>query len=251
MSTNNWSHDELILAFNLYCRTPFGRLHRSNPDIVMLSKAIGRTPSAVAMKCCNFASLDPVQKARNIKGLGNAGPATEQVWNEFHGNWEKLAAESQEAMESLKIKTTELAEFTIPSGPSEKESLVRIRRVQGFFRNAVLTSYKFTCAICELSISQMLCASHIIPWSVNVERRADPTNGLSLCSFHDKAFDRGLLTIDEKNNVCISKNMEVDNPSEMHKTGFILYHGRKIALPERFAPDPAALEYHRRNIFAG
>ena len=30
----NWTRAETLLAFRLYCGTPFGRLHQSNPDIV-------------------------------------------------------------------------------------------------------------------------------------------------------------------------------------------------------------------------
>ena len=37
----NWSRDELLAAFNLYCRTPFGRLHRGNPDIIALAGRLG------------------------------------------------------------------------------------------------------------------------------------------------------------------------------------------------------------------
>ena len=53
-----WSRDELLVAFNAYCRIPFGRLNKSNSEIVKLSRMLGRTPSAVSMKLCNFASFD-------------------------------------------------------------------------------------------------------------------------------------------------------------------------------------------------
>jgi len=53
-----WTREQLIATLDLYCRTPFGRLHRINPDVVTLAEAIGRTPSAVAMKLVNFASFD-------------------------------------------------------------------------------------------------------------------------------------------------------------------------------------------------
>lgn len=68
-----WTRDELILAANLYCKLPFGRLHRLNPDVINLASLIGRTPSSVAFKLVNFASLDPSLKARGIKGASNAG----------------------------------------------------------------------------------------------------------------------------------------------------------------------------------
>ena len=70
-----WSRDELLLAFRLYCRTPFGRLHYRNPEIVELAKLIGRTAGSAAMKACNFASLDPAQQARGIRGLKGASQA--------------------------------------------------------------------------------------------------------------------------------------------------------------------------------
>jgi len=71
-----WSRDQRLVTFRLYCRTPFGRLHRNNPEIIELARLIGRTPSAVAMKAVNFASLDPVQQARNIAGLGTPAMRT-------------------------------------------------------------------------------------------------------------------------------------------------------------------------------
>jgi len=52
---NNWQEDELLLTLH---RTSFGKLHKSNLEIIQLANTIGRTPSAVAMKACNFASLD-------------------------------------------------------------------------------------------------------------------------------------------------------------------------------------------------
>ena len=105
MSTprKNWARDELLVAFNLYCRTPFGRLHQSNPDVVAAAKALGRTPGSVAMKLVNFASLDPVQKARGIKGLKNAAAADEDVFKEFDQDWERLAVDSEAAMAHLAV----------------------------------------------------------------------------------------------------------------------------------------------------
>jgi hypothetical protein len=38
----------MILALNLYLKLPFGKMDRRNPQVVQLSKIIGRTPDAVA-----------------------------------------------------------------------------------------------------------------------------------------------------------------------------------------------------------
>ena len=74
-----WTREELILAINLYCKLPFGRLHRANPDIIHLAKLIHRTPSAVALKLVNFASFDPSLRARGIKGASNASKLDSQI----------------------------------------------------------------------------------------------------------------------------------------------------------------------------
>src|SRR6266705_3386409 len=76
----NWSRDELLACFNLYCRIPFGKLHKGNPEIIEAAKAFHRTPSAVAMKLVNFASFDPAQRSRNVKGLVNVSRQDRALW---------------------------------------------------------------------------------------------------------------------------------------------------------------------------
>jgi hypothetical protein len=68
----DWNRDEQPLALRLYCLLPFGKLHQSNQDVISIANAIERSPSAVAMKACNFASLDP---ALDRRGLGNVSRA--------------------------------------------------------------------------------------------------------------------------------------------------------------------------------
>src|SRR5579864_2967911 len=98
MPRNDWTRDQLILAFNLYCKIPFGRIHHRNPVIIELAKAIGRSPSAVSWKLANFAHLDPSLRARSIAGASHGAKAEQQIWNEFNGNWDKLAYESERLM---------------------------------------------------------------------------------------------------------------------------------------------------------
>lgn len=252
MSVKNWTRDELLLTFNLYCRTPFGKLHRNNPEIISLAQNIGRTPSAVAMKLVNFASFDPVQQARQIRGLSNASRADREIWDEFNANSEQLAFESQQALQQFNSEIAEVteAEVALPSGPTESTRLVRTRLVQGFFRDAVLSSYEFKCAICSLDLPELLSASHIIPWSKNVERRADPRNGLSLCAIHDRAFDRGLLSIGDSFDILLASRARLNSSeSRLHSVALLEVEGKTISLPKRFAPDPEALSYHREHIF--
>src|ERR1700739_1559411 len=86
----NWTREELILAFNLYCRTQFGRIHIRNPEIIKLANEIGRTPSAVSWKLANFARLDPTLSQRSVKGARHGSKEDIKVWREFRENWEAL-----------------------------------------------------------------------------------------------------------------------------------------------------------------
>jgi putative restriction endonuclease len=247
-----WSRDELLVAFRLYCRTPFGKLHRLNPDIIALSRALGRTPSAVGMKACNFASLDPVQRARNITALGNVGRADRELWDAFLANPEAIAAEAEAAYARLTGRDAPPleTELDLPEGPTETVRTIRARRVQSFFRAAVLASYEYRCALSDIALPHLLNASHIIPWKTDTARRADPRNGIALNALYDRAFDRGLITFDNSLRVVLSPRLRATDPPPLHRQALLEIEGRPLRLPHRFAPDPAALAYHRERVFA-
>jgi predicted restriction endonuclease len=253
MAVNHWTRDELLLTFNLYCRTPFGKLHRSNPEIISLARSIGRTPSAVAMKLVNFASFDPVQQERQIKGLRNASRADRDIWDEFNANPEELAFESQQVLLQLSSEARDgivEPKSLFPTSLTESTRLIRTRLVQSFFRDAVLSSYEFKCAFCSLDLPELLNASHIIPWSQNVERRADPRNGLSLCAIHDRAFDRGLLSVGESFEILLATRARLhSSESRLYLVALLEIESKVLSWPKRFAPDSEALAYHREHIF--
>lgn len=249
-----WSRDELLVAFNLYCRTPFGRLHRGNPDIIALAGNLQRTPSSVAMKLCNFASLDPVHRARNVAGLRNASSADRVIFEEFESDWEALAADSETAMQRTGLRFAGAEEETVDelvmrAGPTEVMRTVRTRRVQALFRATVLAGYDFTCAVSGITVPALVQASHIIPWAQAEHRRLDPRNGIALSALHDRAFDRGLITFDDDLRVVVSGRLRVGKPSEIHRIALLQIEGRRLRLPTRYAPDPLALAFHREHIF--
>jgi putative restriction endonuclease len=247
----DWTRDEHIVAFNLYCRTPFGRMHKGNPEIIELAGRLGRTPSSVAMKLSNFARLDPAEQARGIRGLRSGSSLEAEIWNEFHSNWEQLAYESEVVKQTLSqpAPPVDLPLPDIPIGPTEVIRANRARLVQGFFRETVLFSYQSRCAICEMSERRLLIASHIIPWQADEKRRADPRNGLTLCALHDRAFDQGLIGIDESSRVMLSSRLKVAVPVPLHRAAFQDFEGKPLNRPFRFDPDPLSLDYHRRAIF--
>jgi putative restriction endonuclease len=252
LKNQNWTREQALACFNLYCRIPFGKLHRGNPEIIAFAEAIGRTPSAVAMKLVNFASFDPAHKRRNVKGLANASSLDRDIWQEFESSPNSVAERSEEAFNSLALPAVSPdQELELPQGPTETVVSRPMRLVQSFFRRTVLASYEYKCSFCGLDIRALLNASHIIPWKVSAERRADPRNGLCLCALHDRAFDRGLIAVSATYQVLISKRLKRLNPAPLHLVAFADLEGKRINLPERFLPSDHCLNQHRTAIFVG
>jgi putative restriction endonuclease len=125
----------------------------------------------------------------------------------------------------------------------------RLERVgQSFFRRSVLASYNETCCVCGINIADLLVASHIVPWSVSADLRLDPENGLCLCVLHDKAYDRGLLSLSAELQILISPRIRQGvGPFVQVVLGD--FAGKRIRQPMRFMPRLDLLSWHTENIF--
>jgi putative restriction endonuclease len=92
-------------------------------------------------------------------------------------------------------------------------------------------------------------ASHIMPWAKDEKNRLNPHNGLCLNSIHDKAFDRGFITITTDYKIKVS-NYFKDYKKDFAVTNlFIRYENQSINLPDKFLPSKEFLKYHQQNIF--
>lgn len=249
----NWTEHELLIAMNLYCRLPFGQCNSRNKLVNEVASKMDRTAGSISRKLGNIASLDPRHQARGVGGLPNSSKLDRKVWSEFQDNWSAMADKSEAAFGVLMGGTVSgkpVSEIEQPGGPSEVERMIKTRRLQTFFRNAVLSSYENRCALTGIAVPQLLIASHIIPWSENENRRADPTNGLCLNALHDKAFDRHLITFDEDCRLVVSSFLKKGDIPEFQAVNFAKLEGATLMLPHRFAPDPRALEEHRNAFVA-
>ena len=247
-----WTRNELLLAFDLYCRLPFGRLHARNPTIIEAAHKIGRTPSALAMKLTNLASLDPDITRTGRKGLRGASSTDRAMWKEMHDDWEAFVEESREALKSFELDSNPEDDETSMEDAEyygqSKELKVKTRVGQRFFRRSVLSSYNECCCISGLSIPALLVASHIVPWRADPKNRLNPRNGLCLSAIHDRAFDTGLITITEDMKVRVSTKLRsADDP--FFESSIMAFDGTTIELPEKFRPSELFLHHHRTIIF--
>ncbi|MDB9741768.1 HNH endonuclease [Akkermansiaceae bacterium] len=248
--SNNWTREEHILAFNLYNRIPFGKTHRNNREVIKLAHIIGRTPSSVGMKLGNFARLDPALQARGITGLKNGAKGEKDIWDEFKSNPEDLAYESErllaERINLDVVKSAGIDTDDLPAQGKEREAMVKQRVNQSFFRRRVLSAYEHQCCITGLAIPQLLVAGHIIPWAQDTENRLNPHNGLCLNMIHDKAFDRGLMWIDEKFIIHYEDEFREHTKTSSNAYEWLIqYEGKKLQLPPNFTPSTSLLKQHK------
>lgn len=236
-----WTRRDQVLVLELYSRTPFGKMHKTNPDVIELAAYLERTPSSIAMKLANYAGLDD---SLDRKGLDGASKADREIWQEFFADPEQFLRTAR-AIRSID------GDWNEPDEPEPTEfregeevlRLVKTRKNQSLFRAMVLSSYDATCAITGLNHPELLVASHIVPWRINKAARLDPRNGICLNPLHDRAFDEGLITLNSDFSVRCSPRFVVPNLLRDQ------FEGRTAKPPTKFRPLPEYLEYHRDVVF--
>lgn len=255
-ANGNWTREQTLLAFKFYCETPFGQLHRRNRKLTELANLIGRTPSALAMKCVNLASLDPKIRESGRSGLSNASALDRKIWQEAHANWDVTIAECEDLLAHLRrqmklpepdgVFSDEDRDFT----GEARTALVKQRVGQAFFRRAVLSGYGEKCCISGVSDKRLLVASHIIPWNEDATIRLHPGNGLCLSAIHDKAFDKHLFSLTDDHRIVLSEQLRATKDEFLQQV-FWPSEDKAIALPDRFLPDVKFIARHRERMQRG
>lgn len=254
MSKNLWSREELILAFNLYLKLPFGKMHKHTQEIIELANLIGRTPSSIGMRLGNFASVDPYHQERGVGGLKGGMNQVKPIWDEFFHNQEALIFLSEQIL-AEKQKTTveqkyhnELIEINDLVGEM-KVRAVKTRVNQSVFRQMVMVNYSGKCAITGIDIPELLFASHIIPWSKNQKERLNPENGICFSALYDKAFDKGLIGINIDKKIILATKLKNYATKEYYQQHFKSIEGQTLLLPLKYHPKQEFLEFHLDTIF--
>ena len=254
MKRRNWTREELILAFNLYLKIPFGKMHKSNPDIIKLAQLMERTPSSIAMRLTNFSSVDPFHQKRGVVGLKGGIKQCKPIWDEFIDNKEELLYESEKILAEYENQTIELKYSDLLKDTKKYKGEIKLREVktrvnQTIFRQIVLINYSTNCAICGIDIPELLVASHIIPWAQNSKERLNPENGICLSSLYDTAFDKGFIGISKDYKLLISNKLKENSTKDYYNKYFGLIENQKIQIPIKYEPKKEFLEYHLDTIF--
>jgi len=118
------------------------------------------------------------------------------------------------------------------------------------FKKEIPKIYNYTCSISGLRIDalsniSMVDACHIVPFSESYNDTV--TNGIALCPNLHRAFDRGLISINNNHKVIISKEFSESSDSNY---GVKQFEGKRILLPdnEKYFPSLESLNSHRRKF---
>ena len=120
----------------------------------------------------------------------------------------------------------------------------------GLFKRLVPRIYQQQCSFTGMSLSStykynFIDACHIVPFSLTHNDKV--SNGIGLCPNMHRAFDRGLLSIDEDYRIVVSSHTEEKD----HPYALTQLRGKEILLPQQRNHYPAqeALEWHRTEVF--
>lgn len=137
-------------------------------------------------------------------------------------------------------------------GDAVKDAAMRPRDPN--FRRNVLRAYRYRCAVCEYDVRLGndllgLEAAHV-KWHAAGGPDEVP-NGLALCGFHHKAFDRGawgLAPLGRGYRVQISSDVNGLSDAVRWLSD---YHNRRLQAPQRtdWRPDAAFVAWHTREVF--
>lgn len=254
MERKLWSREELILVFNLYLKLPFGKMHTRTPEIIDMASLIGRTVNSIAIRLTNFASCDPYHQNRGVKGMVGGIKQCQPIWDEFAANRELLIFESESFLAEKENQTIESKFDDLLFDIQDLKGETKIREVktrvnQNVFRQIVVANYSGKCAISGIDLPELLLASHIVPWSKNEEERLNPENGICLSALYDRAFDKGLIAINEQYQILVSDKLRKKKDTEYYGKYFAPLENQLLILPQRYFPKKEFIQYHLDVVF--
>ena len=101
-----------------------------------------------------------------------------------------------------------------------RQGLVTSRVGQGYYRRALLEKYNHRCAVTKQGPTEILIASHIVPWKDSTdEERLDENNGILLSPNLDALFDKHLISFDKSGGILIGKTLTSEQQNALGITG--------------------------------
>ena len=105
------------------------------------------------------------------------------------------------------ISSTRARKYKKPD-ETERKGLVTSRVGQGYYRQQIIERWEGKCPVSGTSITPLLIASHIVPWSQSSdEEKLDVNNGILLSPNIDALFDKHLISFENDGSILISTKL--------------------------------------------
>jgi putative restriction endonuclease len=156
---------------------------------------------------------------------------------------ERAASGTMPTIEELErgIESRILKDVAIPD--TEREALIKARRGQGRFREAV-RSIERACRVTRVDRMEHLIASHIKPWrDCSNDERLDGENGFLLTPTIDHLFDKGFISFEKDGRLIVSP---VADPLSLTRMG--VNGEAKLNVGTFSDGQRKFLEYHRDSL---
>lgn len=244
-----WSYLETVLCLKVYLESGRKIPTKNFHGVIELVDLTYRTANSIILKMANFRSLDDSVAS---KGMAHVSELDILVWDTLEKSPHKLIEIWDESVNDPSIKTKisnrDISIVFDPVKTGVTRNSVDTRIGQEAIRSLTLRNYGYACSFCGLDYPDLLIASHIIPWSDKIDTRGVLSNVICLCEIHDRAFDRGLLTIDDNYEILVSTRI---NKYVETKAILTQITRKKISLPKDkvMVPGLESLKYHRNKIF--
>lgn len=263
--TANWSS---LVITNNHCQffLPFYRL-QSEPFWKLIPKSGYENLLLVKSSITSLHGLNAAVEYAQIDEelfLLMKNPVSNAILREFllDEYFPDTKAQLGEQKEYLNDKYSEIESKILHEPPadyrSEIQTLIKQQDEEeifirgGIFKREIPKIYNYTCCISGMRIDatvqvSLIDACHIVPFSESYDDTI--SNGIALCPNLHRAFDRGLISVDEDYQVIVSGTFtEGESEYTIRK-----FDRKRINLPSNrsFWPEPQNLIWHHSNVFKG
>ncbi|MGH7544627.1 MAG: HNH endonuclease, partial [Gemmatimonadota bacterium] len=176
-------------------------------DFKKHSGPLGSSPSIqIREEALRLASIRGL--ATHDKGSGEIAVAFKpEFFPEYVRDLERLHGFGESAEDRAALERVAEHPEAPPAGevsPERQTVLLTIAKKlrDNSFKSRVLYAYGSQCAFCDVQL-KLVEAAHILP--VAVDGSDETSNGLALCSLHHRAFDRALVTLNERYQILLNE----------------------------------------------
>jgi hypothetical protein len=199
------------------------------PAIVKDAAASGPTPDQTLSRV--------LQELRRAGILSHVGRGIDLSLDE------PLSVEAEDLPEAALDTVIEHDRLRISDVATSDDRIIARRRIgQARLRHHTLINYEGCCALCDVSDSELLVASHIVRWSDDQDAQGRLSNVLCLCRMHDALFENGFIALGDDLRVLRPK------PATSAVVEYLQTTAESLRPPKVHPPAPEYLRRHRQRI---